>query len=181
MARMDLKLQRDAPGMSVFWMILILAAVTFLLLAIILLRSGGETEPVEAAGEQEIIAGEGDEVPGTTSFAEGEVAEEPQEPGDLQGEAGEVDEEVPPTGEADDSEEAGTVGAVDVDAAETEPDAAESGSEPSSADTTTDNAEESGSIEEEIDDEIVTDPDTDGSFDPTQSGPDGRDDEVITE
>ncbi len=171
MARMDLRLRRDAPGMSVFWMILILAAAVFLILAIILLRSNVEVE----APEQEIVAGEGDEVPGTTSFAEGEVAEEPQGAGDLPGEAGEINEEVPPSGEADDSAEAGTVGAVDVDAADGEAPAPADGAmaeEPSG---------DALSIEEEIDDEVVTDPDTDGSFDPTQSGPDGRDDEVITE
>jgi hypothetical protein len=120
MARMDLRLRRDAPGMSVFWMILILGAAVFLLLAIVLMTWGG-AEQVEEEGHV-ITAGEGDEVPGTSSFTEGEVSEAEAPPEDaaeeLGEESGELDEAVPGTGEADDSEAAGTAGAVDADPAE---------------------------------------------------------------
>lgn len=221
------RVQRSGRGMSVFWMILILGAVVFLLMAIVLLRSGGEDiSEAEAEADQEIVAGEADEVPGTANFEGGEVADEaPQEPGDLAGEAGEINEEAPLDGQSDDTEEAGTVGAVDADPAEdvsvgedgeaaegepaeADPAAEDGGAEPEAetgdeSEATDDGAdavgEEAAQPTEEEDaggtaaaddpaedagteDDIVVDPDgTIAPVDPTPSGPEGRDDEVITE
>ena len=115
MARMNLRLRRDAPGVSVFWMILVVAAAVFLLVGVYIYATG--TGPQIEPDEPEIVAGEGTEVPGTSSFSEGETAEQPSPPA-LPGEPGEVDETVPETGEADDTVEAGTVGEVDADPAE---------------------------------------------------------------
>ena len=159
MARMDLKLRRDAPGMSVFWMILIVGAGVFVLLAIVLLSANG-TAQVEHE-DPEIVAGEGDEPPGAASFGGDEVADEaPQEPGELPGEAGELDEGVPPTGQADDSQDAGTVGAVDADPGEADADVE--------------------IIEEEVDAE-EPEPPEDDTGELTPAGPESRDDEVILE
>ena len=161
MARMDLKLRREAPGMSVFWMILIVGIGVFVLVAIVLMSANG-TAQVEHE-DQEIVAGEGDEPPGTASFGDDEVAEEgPQEPGELPGEAGELDESVPPTGQADDSRDAGTVGAVDADPGEA---------------TIGADAE---IVDEEADAE-EPEPPEDDTGELTPSGPESRDDEVILE
>ena len=116
MARMNLRARRDAPGMSVFWMILAVGAGVFVLVGLVIFTAGNDmrVEPEEP----EIIAGEGDEPPGTSSFTEGEVAEPASSPGEV----GELDESVPETGQADDSVEAGTAGPVDADPAEPAPD-----------------------------------------------------------
>ena len=126
MARMNLRTRRDAPGVSVFWMILAVGAGVFVLVGLVLFTVDSETR-IESA-EPDIIAGEGDEPPGTTSFSEGEVAESPSPP-DIPGEADEVDESVPETGEADDSAEARTAIPIDADPAEAPPDDAMPGSE----------------------------------------------------
>lgn len=119
MARMTLRPRRDAPGVSVFWMILAAGAGVFVLVAIFVYasQSGTQVEPAEP----EIIAGEGDEPPGTSSFSEGEVAEEPAPP-DVPGEADEGDESAPANGQADGGTEAGAAAPGDVDPAAPAPD-----------------------------------------------------------
>lgn len=170
MARMDLKTRRDAPGMSVFWMILIVGAGVSLLLAIVLISANG-TEQL-ADDHQVIVAGEDDDLPGTASFGDDEVADEaPQEPGDLPGEAGELDEDVQAADEAGDTQEGGgTTGAVEV--------------EPAPVDDAQIVEEEADVQESEPAEEGTFDEDSPAGDDIeeiTPSGPEGRDDEVIIE
>lgn len=100
MARMNLRLRRDAPGVSVFWMILGVGAVVLLVVGLYVYASGRDTQ-VEPEGSA-VITEEGDEAPGTTGFSEGEVAE-PETPPAMPEEA---DGSVPQTDAADDPGEA---------------------------------------------------------------------------
>jgi hypothetical protein len=172
---MDLKMRRNDRGMSVFWMILICGAAVFLLLAVLLVASGGEEHAGdEAAGENPplITAGDSDPMPGSASFDDGQAADiAPIEEGELP-QGGPIDPEVTatPAGEeqppaaADEEVEVGGEGiAVEID-----PEAAE--------------GEGNVVVDEAVtrDPPRATEPEPSRpAFETTPSGPEGRDDETI--
>ena len=135
MAGMDFSLRRHNRGMSVFWMILIVGAAVFLLLALILITSEREDQLLDevlAASDAEptAIVAESPDNPGTTSFSRGETADvapteevelplgppnpdaEPVEGGvstmagdEIQPQEGDIEEEIPPAAEQDETED----------------------------------------------------------------------------
>jgi hypothetical protein len=178
MAAMDFSLRRDDRGMSVFWMILIMGAGVFALLALVLVLTNSGGEAVEYGDEAEIIVNEGDTTVhgvGNTSAAANEndatflgdtqTVDGPTPEGDLSVEG--VEAEVAP---------GDPIGGTVVDPAEAGTDA-DAGMEQGSEE----GIEAGGGGPDADQEDVVVDPDgTTAPVVPTPSGPEGNDDEALT-
>lgn len=186
MAGMDLKMSRSDRGMSVFWMILIMGAGVFLLLAVVLIASERGAEggsyaadsdgagiPVDGIGVEEtqpnatIVVGEDDPDPtyntDDVTVRTGDAADGPD---------GTTEQQF------DDREEAVEVEVLS-DEAEG-PITAPASTEASNTDRG--DAEGNPDLADDLDQsDIVVDPDgTTGPTEPTPSGPEGNDDDPLT-
>lgn len=178
MAAMDFSLRRDDRGMSVFWMILMMGAGVFALLALVLVLTSAEGEQTVEDAEPEIVVNEGETMVNgvgnteaianendETFLGDTETVDGPTPEGDLSTEDIEV-EVAPgdPTGGAVvDPAEAGT----DVDAG------MEQGTE--------EGIEAGGGGPDADQEDVVVDPDgATAPVVPTPSGPEGNDDQPLT-
>ena len=173
MAAMDFSLRRHDRGMSVFWMILMMGAGVFVLLALVLVLSDAGGEEIEIGDEAEIMVNEGEtSVTGVgnteasanqneDSFTGGtETVDGPTPEGDLSTE--DVNVEVAPAdGTLDETD--------DVDTAITGEERPDAG------------IEAGGGGPDADQEDVVVDPDgTTAPVVPTPSGPEGDDDEALT-
>ena len=182
MAAMDFSLRRDDRGISVFWMILMMGAGVFALLALVLVMTGSGGEEVEYGDEAEILVNEGETTVhgvGNSQAASNENDETflgdeqtvggPTPEGDLTVE--DVEAEVAPAeGLAEDAPVAAEGGAEGA--------ATEAGTAPADGE---EGIEAGGGGPDADQEDVVVDPDgTTAPVVPTPSGPEGDDDEALT-
>lgn len=173
MAGMDFSLRRHDRGMSVFWMILMMGAGVFVLLALVLVLSDAGGEEIEIGDEAEIMFNEGEtSVTGV---------------GNTEASANETDESFTggtetvdgPTAEGDLSTEDVNVEVEPADGTLDETDGAEAAI--TGEDRPEEGVEAGGGGPDADQEDVVVDPDgTIAPVVPTPSGPEGNDDEALT-
>ena len=183
MAAMDFSFRRNDRGMSVFWMILIMGAGVFALLALVLVMTNSGGEAVEYGDEAEIIVNEGETTVtgvGNSQAASNENDETflgdtqtvggPTPEGDLTVEN--VEAEVSPAESLDEDAIVAPDGSTDPVVEARTGDAGADGEE---------GIEAGGGGPDADQEDVVVDPDgTTAPVVPTPSGPEGNDDEALT-